>query len=127
MECRLARGGPVGILDWDLARPGPALHDLAYAAWYLVPFRPDAECTEWLGYRSTPDRRARLAIIADAYGVSAEGLVERVVTIQEETRDLVASLASRGIEPQASWQAQGHLDELQARIEWTRANAYLVR
>ncbi|MGV9364612.1 phosphotransferase [Amycolatopsis sp. NPDC003731] len=38
------RGGqPVGILDWDYARPAPRLHDVAYALEYVAPFRDDAD------------------------------------------------------------------------------------
>ncbi|WP_405876563.1 phosphotransferase [Streptomyces sp. NBC_01136] len=42
----VARQGyrPVGIIDWDFARPAARLHDVAYAPQYIAPFRDDAEC-----------------------------------------------------------------------------------
>lgn len=69
---------PVGLLDFEYARPGDPLDDVAYACEYFVPFRDDAECLRWLRYPSPPIRRERLAIFAEAYGLtSAAGLVDR--------------------------------------------------
>jgi len=50
---------PVGILDWDYARPANRLHDVAYALEYIAPFRDDAECLRWLRHPEPPDRRHR--------------------------------------------------------------------
>jgi aminoglycoside phosphotransferase (APT) family kinase protein len=67
---------PVGLLDFEYARPGDPLNDVAYACEYFVPFRDDAECLRWLRYPEPPDRRRRLLIFADSYGLSsADGLV----------------------------------------------------
>ncbi|RKN50793.1 phosphotransferase [Micromonospora endolithica] len=49
---------PVAFLDWDLARPGRRIDDVAFAAWHWAPLGPDADPAE-LG------RRARL--LCDAY------------------------------------------------------------
>ncbi|MFL5337934.1 MAG: phosphotransferase, partial [Geminicoccaceae bacterium] len=48
---------PVGILDWDEARPARPVFDLAYALEYVVPFRDDDTCRRWLAYPAPPDRR----------------------------------------------------------------------
>jgi len=59
---------PVGLLDFEYARPGDPLDDVAYACEYFVPFRDDAECLRWLHYPKPPDRRRRISIFAEAYG-----------------------------------------------------------
>ncbi|MEU0536545.1 aminoglycoside phosphotransferase family protein [Amycolatopsis tolypomycina] len=65
---------PVGILDWDFARPGTRLHDVAYALEYVAPFRDDAECLRALRYPRPPDRRHRLELFA---AFAFEGLTSR--------------------------------------------------
>ncbi|AUY47647.1 aminoglycoside phosphotransferase family protein [Streptomyces sp. CB01881] len=118
---------PIGIIDWDHARPAPRLHDVAYALEYAAPFRDDGECMRWLRYPRPPDRRHRLEVFAAAYGLTdTAGLVDAVLTVQEHGIDAVRRLAEQGHEPQATWVAEGHLDELRARLAWSRANRHLI-
>ncbi|MFF8810834.1 aminoglycoside phosphotransferase family protein [Streptomyces pactum] len=118
---------PVGIIDWDFARPAPRLHDVAYALEYTVPFRGDAECLRWLRHPAPPDRRARLADFCAAYGLdSTEGVVDAVIARQQDNADLVRRLAEQGHEPQATWVAEGLLGELADRIGWSREHRHLV-
>lgn len=118
---------PIGIIDWDHARPAPRRHDVAYALEYVAPFRDDAECLRWLRYAEPPDRRRRLELFAGAYGLTdTAGLVDAVIAVQEQDVDAVRRLAEQGHEPQAGWVADGHLDELRARVAWSRANRHLV-
>ena len=118
---------PIGILDWDHARPAQWLHDVAYALNYVAPFRDDAECVRWLCYPQPPDRRRRLEVFASAYGATdTAGLVDVVIAVQEEGIDAVRHLAEQGHEPQATWVAEGHLDELRDRVAWSRANRHLI-
>lgn len=63
-------GDFVGMLDWDLARPGQPIDDAAFAAWNFVPFLADLPVAE--GAR-------RVQLLADAYGsFSARAIAERV-------------------------------------------------
>ncbi|HEY3903314.1 MAG TPA: aminoglycoside phosphotransferase family protein [Streptosporangiaceae bacterium] len=95
----------IGIIDWDHARPAPRRYDVAYALEYVAPFRDDAECLRWLRYPETPDRRRRLEVFADAYGLAdTAGLVDAVITVQEQGVDAVRRLAGQGHE-----QPPGHL------------------
>jgi hypothetical protein len=115
-------GLPVGILDWDYAWPAPALHDVAYALEYVVPFRDDDECVRWLGYASAPDRLRRLEMFASAYGLAdPTGLVDAVVEQQQTVLLRARRLAAEGREPQATWAANGELDRTAARLEWSRS------
>ncbi len=111
---------PVGILDWDLAGPGPPMDDVAYALAYGVPFRDDQTALRWLGYDRPPDRRHRIEVFAQAYGLpSTAGLVDQVAHRQRLDLVRVRTLAQRGLQPQASWVAAGFLDEPAARAAWT--------
>ncbi|MFF7261676.1 aminoglycoside phosphotransferase family protein [Streptomyces sp. NPDC008159] len=118
---------PVGIIDWDFARPGPRLHDVAYALEYVAPFRDDAECLRRLRYPAPPDRRARLEEFCSAYGLdSTVGIFDAVIARQRDNADLVRRLAEQGHEPQATWVADGLLTELDQRINWTKSHRHLV-
>ncbi|TDC02060.1 aminoglycoside phosphotransferase family protein [Nonomuraea longispora] len=114
---------PVGILDWDYARPADRLHDVAYALEHLAPFRDDAECLRWLRYPEPPDRRRRLESFAAAYGLTgAAGLADRVIEVQREVAAHVRTMAEAGHQPQARWVEEGYLDEMSSRIAWSVAN-----
>ena len=88
---------PVGLLDYEYARPDDPLYDVAYACEYIVPFRDDAACLRWLRYPEPPHRRRRLSIFAESYGLSsADGLVDRVIAVQSDMRARVVRLANEG-------------------------------
>ncbi|MEU4246059.1 aminoglycoside phosphotransferase family protein [Amycolatopsis sp. NPDC026612] len=117
---------PVGILDWDYARPAARIHDVAYALEYVAPFRDDAECLRNLRHPVPPDRRRRLELFAEAYGLtSTAGLVDAVLDVQRSVREEVRRAAARGHQPQARWAAEGYLDELAARFAWSRTHRHL--
>lgn len=118
---------PVGLIDWEYAHVAPALSDVAYALEYAAPFRPDEEAIRWLRYPSAPDRRRRIAVFAQAYGLaSTDGLVDAVEAEQRRGRALVVSLAERGVARQVAMVAEGYLDELDERIAWTSAHRHLL-
>jgi len=118
---------PVAIIDWDHARPAPRLHDVAYALEYVAPFRDDTECLRRLRYPEPPNRRHRLEVFAAAYGLTdISDLVDAVLAVQSEGVEEVRRLAEEGHEPQAGWVAEGHRDELAARVAWSREHRHLV-
>ncbi|MEV5705680.1 hypothetical protein [Actinoallomurus sp. NPDC052274] len=53
------------------------------------------------------------------------GLVDAVIDVQREGIEQVRRLAERGCEPQAGWVADGLLDELTDRLDWSRAHRHL--
>ncbi|WIX88759.1 aminoglycoside phosphotransferase family protein [Amycolatopsis sp. DG1A-15b] len=117
---------PVGILDWDYARPAPRLHDVCYALEYVAPFRDDAECLRSLRYPRPPHRRHRLEVFAGAYSLtSTSGLVDAVIDVQRTVLAQVRRLADAGHQPQAGWAADGHLEQLAGRLAWSRENRHL--
>ncbi|GAA4596440.1 aminoglycoside phosphotransferase family protein [Planotetraspora phitsanulokensis] len=119
-------GRPVGLLDWDYARPADRLYDVAYALEYFAPFRDDDECLRWMAYPRPPDRRRRLELFAGAYGLtSLTGLVDAVIDVQQDGIDQVRRLADAGYQPQAGWVAGGYLGELERKLAWSRDNRHL--
>lgn len=112
----------VGLLDFDHANPAPSMVDVAYALEYAAPFRDDAECCRWLGYREPPDRRHRIECFCDAYGMAVpHDIVDRVAAEQRRGMEVCASLGRRGVEPQATWVREGYLEIVRARIAWTES------
>jgi aminoglycoside phosphotransferase (APT) family kinase protein len=117
---------PVAVLDWDYAWPAKPIHDIAYALEYVAPFRDDETCVRWLCFPEPPNRRRRLELFAEAYGLeSTTGLVDEVIAQQEAVWKRARRLADQGCQPQADWQATGFLDKTAARINWTRTNRQL--
>ncbi|MEN3273946.1 MAG: hypothetical protein V7636_2707 [Actinomycetota bacterium] len=90
-------GRPVGIVDWDLAYPGPPRDDVAYALEFSAPFRDDEQAITWQGFTEPPDRRHRIAVFADAYGISTDGLVDAVIERQWLTARHTRILKARGL------------------------------
>lgn len=112
----------VGLIDWDHARPAPALFDVAYALEYVAPFRSDEESIRDLRHATAPDRRRRIAVFCEGYGIDVPAdVVALVARQQRDVRDTVERLAREGIEPQASWVGEGYLDELTARVAFTES------
>jgi hypothetical protein len=119
---------PVGLLDWEYANLAPPLQDVAYALEYMAPFRDDTECVRWLRYPEPPDRRRRIEIFAEAYGLSTtDGLVELVIETQRKGLDTVRSLAQQGFERQVQAVADGELERIQAQIAWSERHAASLR
>jgi hypothetical protein len=88
---------PVGILDFDLAHRARSEDDVAYALAYSVPFRNDEDTKRMLAVDEVPDRRERITVFADAYGIPVEGLVDRVVARQWKYVHDVEHLRHRGL------------------------------
>jgi len=116
-------GVPVALIDWDLAAPAPRVYDVASAANYWVPLRPDDQAAEW--GLPTRDRGARLRLLCDAYGL--EGVA------RGELLDVVARLNDIGFETHRTlgglerrpgwaemWDA-GSGDRILARAAWFEA------
>lgn len=68
-----------GIIDWDAAGPMTRSWDMAYLAHQFVPFHLGDDISSW-GWDSPPDRRARLALLCEAYGgLNPEDVVDDAI------------------------------------------------
>lgn len=73
-----------GLVDFDSARPGRAIEDVAYAAWHLIPLHDEA-----MGDGAPPpelaDRPRRLRVFAEACGLRPgqhKQLVDEIARVQ---------------------------------------------
>ena len=115
----------VGLIDWDLAMPGAAgLRCRLRARSTLHHSALTRSASARLRYAKAPDRRRRIEVFCDAYEIEVPDNVAAIVADQQrQTAALCAALGRRGVEPQATWMSQGYLDELEARIAWTKSVA----
>lgn len=117
---------PVGIVDWDFALPASPRYDILYALEYSAPFRDDETCIKWHHFPDVPDRRHRINVFADAYGLTDLGnIVDGVADLQRTVGQYEEVLAKQGLEPQASWVAEGDLLTIEKRAKWTENNRCL--
>jgi hypothetical protein len=117
---------PVGLLDWEYASPGPPRRDVAYALECMAPFRTDADCLKALRYPEPPDRRRRIELFAEAYGLtSTDWLVDAVLTNQVGAIETVRRLATEGYERQIAMVAERYPEQLEQHIRWIERNRSL--
>jgi Ser/Thr protein kinase RdoA (MazF antagonist) len=109
----------VGPIDFDHARPGAAVDDVAYARRCIAPLYDDDECLRWLRFQHAPNRRERILAFIRAYGLDDnEDWVALGLQMMRRTREVCARLADRGIQPQADWIAQGWLERDRREEQW---------
>jgi len=114
---------PVGLIDWDMAHPNTPEYDVLYGIEYSAPFRDNETATKWHAFPEAPDRKHRIAVFLEAYGISAiPNVSAKVASMQRAVGQHEAYLAKRGIQPQVSWVAEGDLEEIEKRANWTEAN-----
>ena len=85
-----------GVIDFDTATPGTRLWDIAYTVYRFVPLQTDAHCRE-MGWASLPDRRHRLKLFCDVYGLEDRSaliatVIQRVEALVQFMRDTNANL-----------------------------------
>lgn len=114
---------PIGIVDWDLVFPSSHQFDVLYALEYSAPFRDDKTALESHHFPEVPDRKHRIEVFLEAYGESPiADVASKVAEVQLQTGEHEKILAERGIQPQVDWVADGDLDEVRKRANWTKAN-----
>ena len=88
--------------------------------------RPSGWWTPAVHFAEVPDRRLRLEVFADAYGLTTtSGLIDDVIARQRLTILHVEVLAVRGLEPQVTWVADGTLDRSRQLVVWAEENREL--
>jgi hypothetical protein len=101
---------PVGLIDWDLAAPGPASSDIARALWFFVPLTAETNPAASGLQMSIEERARRIRVFCDAYGV--EDRSEVLDWVRQEELDVL-----RGIERLAA-EAPNGFRGLWERPEW---------
>jgi hypothetical protein len=116
-------GGPVALIDWDLAAPAPRLYDLASAANNWAPLRPDPQALEW--GLPTERRGSRLRLLCDAYGLDEAdrtALLDVVAHLNELGYEAHRRLGGEDRRPgwAEMWDA-GSGEQMLARAAWFEA------
>lgn len=101
-------GALAGVVDWDLAEPGPAWWDVANLVWGFVPvtpLRPPAEARPGDGAARAdgwvPDQPRRLAVLAEAFGRTGGELLSAVA----DWLDLQVGRRTTAVPPGPLWAA----------------------
>jgi aminoglycoside phosphotransferase (APT) family kinase protein len=113
-------GRAVALVDFDFAAPGRRTHDVAAFARMCVPIDDDVNAAR-LGWRP-PDRRARLRLVCDAYGLDAEGRADVLRSLSESIGrggEFVRRRAEAG-EPGfvKMWAEMGGMERFDRRRRW---------
>jgi len=117
---------PTGIVDWDLVVPAKPRFDVLYALEYSAPFRDDEAALKWHHFPEVPNRKHRIEVFADAYGLIGLGdVVTDVAAMQRKVAGFEKQLAERGLQPQAEWVASGDLEVVEQHAMWTESHRSL--
>jgi hypothetical protein len=110
-------GALVGLIDWDFAEPGMAIIDAAYAAKHIVPLRDDRVALEDMGWPAPPDRKRRLRLFCETYGVDPATLLDAVDAYHEISVTRMQTRGAAGEEPWAGF-LKGYMPWLEDDIAW---------
>lgn len=96
-------GKPVGLIDWDFARPGRPIRDVAQLACNAVPLRDD-DVARAAGFSDQLDRRARLAGLVEGYGgFTPKEVLDAARDLQDEDLEQMGSRGRAGEQPWAGF------------------------
>ncbi|WDZ78841.1 phosphotransferase [Ensifer adhaerens] len=109
------RGGePAGIIDFDLAGPGPRLRDLAYLAYWMVPLSFHSDELKAAALTDLRDGSRRLKRLCATYGLALdEALLAMVAEVLGHMGDEAAMRAMIGAVATERLKRDGHLDHWQ--------------
>lgn len=111
-------GKAVAFIDYEFAVPGPAIDDLAMAAWTLAPLVPPAGQTR-AGFPDGAPLRMRIEALCAGYDLySPEDVIEAYRFLVEVERDRRHRLGTAGVEPWAHYVRQGQIEQMDETMEW---------
>ncbi|CAN5672180.1 phosphotransferase [soil metagenome] len=115
----------VGVIDWDLARPGDPREDLAFAAWHWAPLHhPGMLGGGELGHWEDPERERRLRLLVDTYRLEdRDGFIERVLARMRASVEGIEHAAAAGDEGMIRLRALGVTADVRRSMAWTSAHA----
>jgi aminoglycoside phosphotransferase (APT) family kinase protein len=109
-------GRPVAFIDFDLARSGRRLTDVAQAIWQFLDLGS-------LENRDLAQHRRRIPMLCDAYGLEERsGLIEEIIAVQTATLDRLVRAEELGDVAAAKLIRGGAIDSVRREREWTIDN-----
>jgi Phosphotransferase enzyme family len=116
-------GLPVGIIDFDLAGPGPRFRDLAYLAYWFVPLAFGAEDMADFARADLANGSKRLKRLCETYGTQDyAALLDQVSTVLDHMADAQSVAAMIGMEAANRLRDGGHFDHWQREAAAFEAN-----
>lgn len=116
-------GKAEALIDWDLARPGPASLDLALAAWHHIPLYNDGDAALF-GWATPPNRYHRLRLLCDAYGLAlTPALLDDVATWHHMTIATARWAHRNPTHPAARPWLKVNINGVEADRHWLRYHA----
>jgi hypothetical protein len=112
----------IGVIDFELARPGDPMEDAGFAVIRAAQLRPD-EMTRPVGFEVPPDRRSRLAAFAAGYGATTAALVTAALGAQRGEIERSVRFGAAGVEPWATFRRRGIEDLARQELIWLEASA----
>ncbi len=115
-----------GIIDFDMAGPGPRLWDIAYALYTSVPlasFQPDIDKGEIVDYNFSYEelRKRRIKLFFKAYGMTIPKDLKRwIIRRIEKLCDTIMAKSIEGNEAFIAMVEEGHLDHYEKEVEFLK-------
>jgi thiamine kinase-like enzyme len=117
---------PVGIIDFDVAGPGPRLYDIAYTLYTCVPLSRHyhSEAGEEVSYQSDKDAeriKRRVQLFFEAYGMDFEEDIVGMVLLRLE--GICKTIKRKAEEGDAAFQKmldEGHVEHYEKDITFVR-------
>jgi len=111
-------GNFTGVIDFDLAGPGPRLRDVAYAAYWLTPLSQKADDMQAAALADAANGSSRLKRFCLACGVNANTeLLDMVSEVLHYMGNEAALIELIGASATNRLKADGHLDHWQTEAE----------
>ncbi|WP_223702570.1 phosphotransferase [Sutcliffiella deserti] len=118
---------PVGIIDFDLAAPGPRLWDIAYTLYTCVPLSRlyHTETGEAVYYESLKDAdhiKQRIKLFFESYGIEGmeKGFLDMVLLRVEGLCKTMLRKATEGDTAFQKMIDEGHLEHYQKELQFIR-------
>lgn len=106
---------PVAFIDWDIATPGPRIHDLALVCWKYLDLGTSVTDID--------DCARKMRLICDAYGLEdRSGLLDTIIWWMESTIWGIEYGAEQGTEALVRLRDGGVTLAIRRNVSWVNAN-----
>jgi hypothetical protein len=107
---------PVALIDFDLARPGPRLRDVAYGVYWFAPLSFSSDLTA-LARADMQNNAHRLKLFCHSYGIEpTAALLDMVVVVLNDMCNWLQHGANQGDTNAQRMIAEGHLAHWQREL-----------
>jgi hypothetical protein len=106
---------PVAFIDWDIAEPGPRIHDIAMICWKYLDLGPSI--------RDLGEYARKMRLVSDSYGLEdRSGLMEAIIWWMEATIWGIEYGADNGTEALIRLRDDGYVDAIRRNVAWVQTH-----